>query len=60
MKSTITLAHAMRVALAWAETPARIENWLCRHGAADDRATIDTMRKTAPGSYTTTIWDMIP
>lgn len=60
MKSTITLAHAMRIALAWAETPARIENWLGLNGDADDRATIDAMRKAAPGSYATTIWDMIP
>lgn len=60
MKSTITLAHAMRIALAWAETAARVESWLGINGDADDRATIDALRKTAPGSYTTTIWDMTP
>lgn len=56
----ITLAHAMRIALAWAETAASIESWLGINGDANDRDTISAMRIRPSGAYDATIWSIAP
>lgn len=56
----MNLSTAIRAALMWAETPARVESWLRYYGDADDSATITAYRRGSPGGgYTYNVWDEV-